>query len=92
MEGDLAYLVYVHDWTQLVDATIEAVRLKADLSAPVEDALYLFKASDAPWLQQQTTTSRDPRYYVAGGPFLYRTRNGEPGHDLVEHRGTENPR
>ena len=76
VEGDLAYLVYVHDWTQVVDATIEAVRLKADLSAPVEDALHLFKASDAPWIQQQTTTSRDPRYYAAGGPFLYRTRNG----------------
>lgn len=76
VEGDRAWLVYVHDWTQLVDANIEAVRLKADLSAPVEDALYLFKASDAPWLQRQTATSREPRYYPASGPCVYRTRNG----------------
>jgi hypothetical protein len=76
VEGDLAYLVYVHDWTQVVDATIEAVRLKADLSVSVEDALHLFKASDAPWLQQQTAASREPRYYEAGEPFLYRTRSG----------------
>jgi hypothetical protein len=75
VEGDLAFLVYVHDWTQQVDANVETIRLKADLSAPVEEALYLFKGSDAPWLRQQTTTSRDPRYYAAGGPFLYRTRN-----------------
>jgi hypothetical protein len=75
VEGDLAYMVYIHDWTQQVDANIEAIRLKADLSAPLDEALYLYKGSDAPWLRLQTTTSRDPRYYVAGGPFLYRTRN-----------------
>ncbi len=76
VEGDLAWLIYAHDWTQTIDATIEAVRLKADLTAPVGDALYLFKASDAPWLQQQTAASKDPRYYPASGPFAYRTRNG----------------
>ena len=76
VDGDLAYLVYVHDWTQVVDANIEAIHLKADLTAPAEDALYLSKASDALWLQQQTAASRDPRYYVASGPSLYRTRNG----------------
>jgi len=76
VEGDLAWLVYAHDWTQLVDANIEAIRLKADLSAPVEDPLYVFKASDAPWLPGERTTSREPRYYPAGGPSVYRTRNG----------------
>jgi hypothetical protein len=76
VEGDVAWLVYAHDWTQVVDASIEAVRLKADLSAPAEAPVYLFKASDAPWLQQQTAASRDPRYYPAGGPFVCRTRNG----------------
>jgi hypothetical protein len=76
VDGDLAYLVYVHDWTQVVDASIEAIHLKADLTAPAGEALHLSKASDAPWLRQQTTTSREPRYYPAGGPFLYRTRNG----------------
>jgi hypothetical protein len=76
VEGDLAWLIYVHDWTQVIDATIEAVRLKADLSAPVEAPVHLFKASDAPWLQQQTAASREPRYYPAGGPSVYRTRNG----------------
>jgi len=76
IEGDLAWLVYVHDWTQVVDATIEAVRLKADLSAPAEAPIYLFKASDAPWLQQQTVAFREPRYYPASGPIIWRTRNG----------------
>jgi hypothetical protein len=52
------------------------VHLKADLSAPAEDPIHLFKASDAPWLRQQTATSRDPRYYPGSGPFIYRTRNG----------------
>ena len=76
VEGDLAYLVYVHDWSQQIDATIEAVRLKADLSPAAEDALYLFKSSDAPWLRLERATSRNPRYYVGGGPSLWRTRTG----------------
>ncbi len=76
VDGDLAYLIYVHDWTQVIDANIEAVHLKADLTAPAEEPVYLFKASDAPWLKLQTAASKDPRYYVAGGPSLYRTRNG----------------
>ena len=76
IEGDLAWLIYVHDWTQVIDATIDALRLKADLSAPVETPIYLFEASDAPWFQLQTAASREPRFYPAGGPFIYRTRNG----------------
>jgi hypothetical protein len=76
IEGDLAWLVYVHDWTQVIDSTIDALRLKADLSAPVEDPVYLFEASDAPWFQEQKAASREPRYYRAGGPFVYRTRTG----------------
>lgn len=74
VEGDLVWLVYVHDWTQVVDSSLEAVRLKADLSAPVGEPIYLFKASDAFWPEQQT--SRDPRTYPAAGPCLSRTRNG----------------
>lgn len=77
VEGDLAWLVYVHDWTQIVDAAIEAVRLKADLSAATGDPIHLFKASDAPWLKQQTMASREPRYYPASGPMAYRTRSGD---------------
>jgi hypothetical protein len=76
VEGDIAWLVYAHDWTQLVDAVVEAVHLKADLSAPAEDPIYLFKGSDAPWLPLQKAASREPRYYPAGGPSIYRTRNG----------------
>jgi hypothetical protein len=76
VEGDTAWLVYAHDWTQLVDAVVEAVHLKADLSAPAEDPIYLFKGSDAPWLPLQKAASREPRYYPAAGPSVYRTRNG----------------
>ena len=75
-EGDLPYLVYVHDWSQQIDATIEAVRMRTDLSAPVEEALHLFKSSDAPWLRMERATSRNPRYYVGGGPCLWRTSGG----------------
>jgi hypothetical protein len=76
VEGDIAWLVYAHDWTQMVDASIEAVHLKADLSAPAEDAIYLFKGSDAPWFPLQRAAAKDPRYYPASSPCMWRARDG----------------
>ena len=76
VEGDIAWLIYAHDWTQMVDASIEAVHLKADLSAPAEDAIYLFKGSDAPWFPLQTAAEKNPRYYPAASPCMWRAPGG----------------
>ena len=76
VEGDIPWLVYVHDSHQLIDANIEALRLKADLSPAADDPLYLFKASDAPWLRDRKTTSIEPRIYPAFSPALHRTGKG----------------
>jgi hypothetical protein len=66
--------LYVEDG---VPYTMEAVRLKPDLSAAEGEPFYLFKASDAPWLGEQFLTSREERHYVTDGPFLYQTRTGK---------------
>jgi hypothetical protein len=36
----------------------------------------LFKASDAPWLDEQATPSRRQNNYVTDGPELFRTKDG----------------
>jgi len=76
VEGDIPYMVYAHEWVQLIDGTMEAIRLKTDLSEAAGDPFYLFKASDAPWLKDQFMASKRPRHYVTDGPFLYRTSTG----------------
>lgn len=70
------FLVYAHEWVQKNDGTIEAIPLKDDLSAAAGDPVFLFKGSDAPWLDGQMKPDADPQVYVTDGPELFRTRDG----------------
>ena len=70
------WLVYAHEWLQKTDGTMEAVRLADDLSKRVGNPIFLFKASDAPWLDEGVTPSTMSMQYVTDGPELYRTRDG----------------
>ncbi len=72
------WMVYCHEWIQVIDGTMEAVRLKDDLSARqpcrVGEPIHLFKASDAPWINAESVPSVHQRQYVTDGPQLYRTK------------------
>jgi beta-xylosidase len=70
------WMVYAHEWIQKIDGTMEAVPLKDDLSAASGAPIYLFKASDAPWLNEQGTGSTKENHYVTDGPELFRTKDG----------------
>ena len=76
VEGAIPYMVYAHDWQQIIDGRMEAVELKEDLSAAAGEPFYLFKGSDAPWLKEQYLAANGPRYYPVAGPQAYRTRLG----------------
>ena len=69
------WMVYAHEWVQKVDGTMEALPLKADLSAAAGRPIHLFKASDAPWLNASMEPSTRGENYVTDGPELYRTRD-----------------
>jgi beta-xylosidase len=69
------WMVYAHEWIQKIDGTMEAVPLAPDLSIAAGPPIYLFKASDAPWLDEQGTASRKENNYVTDGCELYRTKD-----------------
>jgi GH43 family beta-xylosidase len=71
VEDDTPYMVFCHEWVQVVDGTMELIELKPDLSAPVGQPLSLFYASAAPW------APADKKNYVTDGCFLYRTTSGK---------------
>jgi GH43 family beta-xylosidase len=77
IEDGVPYMVYAHEWIQVLDGTMEAIRLSSDLSRSEGEPFYLFKGSDAPWLAEQQTASNKARTYVTDGPFLYRTTKGK---------------
>lgn len=65
------YMVFCHEWLQVKDGTMCAVKLKDDLSEPAGEPFVLFSASEYPHATKGAET------FVTDGPFLYRTKNGK---------------
>ena len=68
IEDGQPYMVFCHEWVQIVNGTIEMVELKPDLSDAVGTPKTLFAASDAPNAMPAPNASK-----VTDGPFLYRS-------------------
>nr|WP_307606999.1 glycoside hydrolase family 43 protein [Paenibacillus sp. V4I9] len=75
---DAPWMVFCHEWQQVADGEMCAVRLAEDLSSAVGAPVLLFRASEAPW----TTSFIAEKYqnqenYVTDGPYLFHASNGE---------------
>ncbi len=77
VEDDVPYMIYCHEWVQIIDGTMELVRLASDLSAPVGNSLTLFNASVADWSTGSKHENNQLVSYVTDGCFLYRTKTGK---------------
>ena len=73
---DKPYMVFCHEWTQIVDGEICCMPLTDDLRAPAGKARKLFNATAAPWA---CTAKMDNGFegYVTDGPFMWRTIEGK---------------
>lgn len=69
------WMIFCHEWVQVGDGEICAVRLSDDLKMPVGQPVLLFRASEAPWAEE--INSKNRRGYVTDGPTLYRMTNGD---------------
>ena len=70
------WMVYAHEHRQKHDGTIEALPLTDDLTRAAGDPIYLFKGSDAPWINEQAVPNARATVYVTDGPELFRTKDG----------------
>ena len=68
------YMVFCHEWVQVKDGEMCAVRLTEDLRAPAGEPFVLFRASEPGW--NAPLGGEHPDCYVTDGPFLYRTQDG----------------
>lgn len=69
-------MVYAHEWAQKIDGTIEVLPLKPDLSGAAGAPRFLFKGSDAPWLDAILPADTRELSYVTDGPELFRSKDG----------------
>ena len=83
-EGGVPYFVFVHEWTQIIDGTMEYVILSPDLSKTITEPVCLFRASEAPWAlemvgNEEMTFGLKLPGWVTDGPELFRTKTGKLG-------------
>lgn len=84
VEDGVPYMVFCHEWLQITDGTMDAVRLPDDLSVPVEKPFKLFSASEAKWSGEmlelgEKTNGKDIGGNVTDGPWLFKTQTGKLG-------------
>lgn len=73
VEDGIPYMVYCHEWVQVVNGAVGYVQLKDDLSAIAGVPKNLFRGSQAPW----SRSSDEYGCNVTDGPFLYKGKTGK---------------
>ncbi len=72
-KGD-PWIVFCHEWVQVGDGEICAMKLSSDLKSAAGKPVLLFRASDAKWTR---SFNKDKAEIVTDGPWLYRTKSNE---------------
>lgn len=75
-EDGTPWIVFCHEWVQVKDGTVCALRLSPELDRTIGDPLALFAASESAWVDP-VNSPRHGSGYVTDGPFAYRCDNGE---------------
>jgi len=73
--NDQPWMIFCHEWVQVGDGEICALRLSDDLTSAIGQPHLLFRASEAPWSQEINSKGR--KGYVTDGPWLHRLASGE---------------
>ncbi|HLU29607.1 MAG TPA: glycoside hydrolase family 43 protein [Glycomyces sp.] len=74
VEDEVPYMVFCHEWKDVGDGEIQAMRLTPDLHGTIGEPVLLFTASQAPWARPLDRPG--PTAHVTDGPFLHRTGDG----------------
>ena len=83
-ENDTTYMVFVHEWTQLIDGTMDFMPLSKDLTHRTAEPTTMFRASEAPWSKEmssigEATFGLKMPGWVTDGPQMFRTKTGKLG-------------
>ncbi len=83
-EDGVTYMVFVHEWTQLIDGTMAYMPLSADLTHRTAEPTTIFRASEAVWSKEmnsigEATFGLKMPGWVTDGPEMFRTKTGKLG-------------
>lgn len=83
-ENDTVYMIFVHEWTQLIDGTMDYMPLSEDLTRRTAEPTTMFRASEAAWSKEmnsigEATFGLKMPGWVTDGPQMFRTQTGKLG-------------
>ena len=84
-EDGKIYMIFVHEWTQIIDGTMDYIELSADLSKTISDwPVTMFRATENPSVKEmnglgEATFGRKMPGWVTDGPQMFRTQTGKLG-------------
>ena len=83
-EDGTTYMVFVHEWTQIIDGTMDYMPLSKDLTRRTAEPTTIFRASEAPWSKEmnsigEATFGLKMPGWVTDGPQMFRTQTGKLG-------------
>lgn len=84
VENGQPYMVFVNEWMQTFDGTIEYVKLSPDLTKTISEPVMLFRATESPCPLEmvgngEMTYGLKIPGWVTDGPQLFRTKTGKLG-------------
>ena len=84
-ENGKIYMIFVHEWTQIIDGTMDYIELSSDLSETISEwPVTLFRATENPSVKEmnglgEATFGRKLPGWVTDGPQMFRTQTGKLG-------------
>lgn len=84
-ENGKIYMIFVHEWTQIIDGTMDYIELAPDMTYTVsEKPVTLFRASENPSVVEmnsngEATFGMKMPGWVTDGPQMFRTQTGKLG-------------
>ncbi|MBO5912206.1 MAG: family 43 glycosylhydrolase [Clostridia bacterium] len=72
VEDGVPYMIFCHEWIQIHDGAVCAMRLSDDLKRPVGEPFVLWNASNASWVR----SVKEEGNFVTDGPFIVK-HNGK---------------
>lgn len=74
------WIVFCHEWVQVRNGGMYAMRLSRDLKSRAAKPVFLFNATEAPWVlpnaPKHDGLKREFPGYVTDGPYLFKTSKG----------------
>ncbi|PLR76865.1 glycoside hydrolase [Bacillus sp. V3-13] len=76
-EDGQRWIVFCHEWTEIYEGKIKALRLSSDLKSSFGEPVEILNAAKMPWIRHFGDPRIEKTGFLTDAPFMYKAKNGE---------------